>query len=83
MVCLCKNPDGTLSQLCSGTCCQKQFHQSDAVEIRSHASFEDKVEYIFGIFLEKIDERIRHLEQLCMNNWKDGYQQGYEDGKNY
>lgn len=82
MTCLCKNQDGSFSSVCFGTCTQREVHLQDAVTERSEKSIKDWVEYALEIFMDKIDDRIKKLESISMENWTDGYRQGYEDGKN-
>jgi len=81
MACKCMNPDGTFAQNCNGTCTQKEFKQSSAIQQRTDENIEDRFEYILGIFLEKVDIRINNLEELSMDKWKEGYKQGYQDGR--
>lgn len=83
MSCNCKNPDGTFSQLCHGTCTQKTFIESDAVQMRSDKTIEDRFEYILSIFLEKLNSKINVLEMLVMDKYREGYdkyREGYQDG---
>jgi len=81
MTCLCKNPDGTFSQTCSGTCTQKEFKQSNYVEQRTEQAISDRFEYILRTFLDEVDERIKNLEMLCDLKYKEGFREGFEMGR--
>lgn len=83
MTCLCKNPDGTFSGLCMGTCTQKVYAAPvDAVQMRSEKSIEDRMEYLLGIFLDRLDDRIRLLEAITDTRYKEGMREGFEMARN-
>jgi hypothetical protein len=81
MACLCKNPDGTWAQTCNGTCSQKAFVEPNGVQQRSEKSMEDRFEYLLGCFLQKLDDKIDKLSELCMTKYREGYRDGFNDGQ--
>lgn len=82
MACKCVNPDGTLAQTCNGRCNpEKEFREQNGVKERSDKSIEDRFEYILGCFLQKLDDRIDKLTDLCMAKYKEGYRDGFNDGQ--
>lgn len=83
MACKCINEDGTFAETCSGTCTKKEFKQSDFVQQRTEQSIADHTNYMLSTFLDRLEDRIHKMERLCMDNWKDGYKQGFEDGRSY
>jgi hypothetical protein len=78
MTCLCKNPDGSFSHYCLGTCTQKAYVPVDAVQVRSDKSIEDRLEYLLGIFLDKLDVRIKNIERIADQKYKEGLRDGLE-----
>lgn len=80
MACTCRNPDNTLSEICLGTCVQKENKECNPVQQRSDKTIEDRFEYILGIFLKKLDIKINTLSELCIEKYKQGYKDGYKEG---
>lgn len=81
MPCSCKNPDGTLAVTCNGTCSQKSFVEQTAVEMRNERSIESRFEYLLSMFLNKLDYKIKELAELNMSKYREGYKDGFTDGR--
>lgn len=78
MACSCKNQDGSLSDLCFGTCVDKIIMESDSVQIRSDKSIEDRFEYLLGMFINKIDNLIYRLELISDLKYKEDVRFGFD-----
>jgi hypothetical protein len=83
MPCICVNPDGTLSEKCLGTCAVKEFKEGNAVQQFTEKERFDKIEYILSSFLTTLNERIKKLEQISMENWVNGFREGFMSGRDY
>ncbi len=76
MACECKDENGSLLNLCLGTC-QEAINTINMSEHR--INFELTISQEIKTIIYKIDElgeKIHHLPRLIM----DGYRQGFEDG---
>jgi len=81
MACFCKNPDGSPSQICLGTCMTQSYAEFNPVKTRSDKSIEDKLEYLLSVFLNKVDERINQLSKLVDDKYKQGFLDGFNAGR--
>lgn len=85
MACLCKNPDGTLADICNGTCSQKETLQGGVYD--KHLNIDpiamDRIEYIgilLASFINKIDAKFSRMEKLHDEKWSDGFREGFKEG---
>lgn len=81
MACNCMNEDGTPSQVCYGICHHRKTIESDAVRQRSDKSLEDRMEYIMGAFITKVNQQIDKLLNICEAKYREGYRDGFNDGQ--
>ncbi len=77
MSCTCKNPDGTLSEICFGICNKNNYEIINEMNKRYNA-----IEDLLNVFLDKLNDRLRRMEECSDEKYQEGMKDGFIMARN-